>query len=113
MPLSLPLQRRLWIWISLLACLFGPAWADDDDHDRARKALQAGEVLPLKTILERVERSHPGQVMDVELEREHDSRGGRWIYKLKVLQPDGALLRLKVDAREGTVLGTKPTAGGR
>ncbi len=39
------------------------------DHDRARQALEAGEVLPLRTILDRVEREYPGQVLEVELER--------------------------------------------
>ncbi len=87
----------------------GAAHGGEEDHDRARKALEAGEVLPLKTILEGVERIYPGQVMDVELEREHGSRGERWIYKVKVLRSGGALMRLKVDARDGTVLGSKPS----
>jgi hypothetical protein len=39
-------------------------------HDRARQAVEAGEILPLRTVLERVERDYPGQVLDVELERE-------------------------------------------
>ena len=88
--------------LSALAWLNGAlAWADSDhDHDRARAALVAGEVLPLPAVLERVGREHPGQVLAVELEREH----GRWIYELKLLQPDGGLLKLDVDARDGTVL---------
>lgn len=110
---NIPNHRRL-VWAALLLCLSAAVWADDDhDHDRARKALQAGEVLPLRTILDRVERVYPGQVLDVELERGHAGRDGRWIYKVKVLQADGSLLRLKVDAREGTVLGSKPPTGGR
>lgn len=101
-----------WRWLALplsLALLAGSAvtHADENDHERARKALEAGEVLPLKTILERVESAYPGQVMDVELEREHEGRGERWMYKLKILRPGGALVRLKVDARDGTVLGSK------
>lgn len=83
-----------------LAWLHGaPAWADSD-HDRARAALVAGEVLPLPAVLERVGRDHPGQVLAVELEREH----GRWTYELKLLQPGGGLAKLVVDARDGTVL---------
>ena len=70
------------------------------DHDRARAALRAGEVLPLAVILERVARQQSGQVLDVELEREH----GRWIYELKLLQHDGALVKLEVDAFDGRVL---------
>lgn len=77
--------------------------AGPHDHDRARKAVEAGEMLPLKSVLERVERDYPGQVMEVELEREND----RWLYEIKVLRRGGALLKLKVDARDGTVLGKK------
>ena len=72
----------------------------DSDHDRARQALEAGEILPLKTVLERLARDTPGQVMEVELERS----GERWIYEIKLLQTGGALIKLKVDARDATVI---------
>jgi uncharacterized membrane protein YkoI len=79
-------------------------WASGpQDHDRARKAVEAGEVLPLKTVLERVERDYPGQVMEVELEREN----GRWLYEIRILQSGGSLLKLKVDARDGTLFSKK------
>ncbi|HRF12407.1 MAG: hypothetical protein AW09_003115 [Candidatus Accumulibacter phosphatis] len=78
-----------------------------DDHDRARQALEAGEVLPLRTILERVDREYPGQVVDVELERERENSQERWVYKLKVLRSGGSLVKLKVDARDGTVIGKR------
>ena len=102
---------RPWILALCLICLAGSGavQAGEEDHERARRALEAGEVLPLKTILERVERVYPGQVMDVELEREHEIRGERWIYKVKVLRTSGALVKLKMDARDGTVLGSKPS----
>lgn len=89
------------------AFLAGGAAAAGNDHDRARKALEAGEVLPLRTILDRVERTHPGQVIDVELEREHEDSRERWIYEIKLLRGDGALIKLKVDARDGKLLGSK------
>jgi len=73
------------------------------DHDRARKAVEAGEVLPLRTVLERLEREYPGQIMEVELER----KGERWVYEIKLLRPGGALLKLKVDARNGVPLDSK------
>lgn len=75
-----------------------------EGHDRARKALEAGEVLPLRTILERVERDYPGQVIDVELERERNGAGGRWVYEIKLLRTGGALVKLKLDARDGSVI---------
>ena len=84
---------------ALLAC--APAEASDRaDHDRARAALQAGEILPLATVLQRVAAEHPGQVLEVELERE----GARWVYEIKLLQAGGGLLKLEVDAASARVL---------
>lgn len=81
-----------------------PAQArDDHDHERARRALQAGELLPLDEILKRVRQTQPGEVLEVELERED----GRWIYELKLLSRDGATIKLEVDGRDGAVLRTK------
>lgn len=97
------------VFITLLALALGSGGlqvalaSGTHDHDRARRAVEAGEVLPLKTVLERVEREHPGQVMEVELERE----GGRWLYEIKILQSGGSLLKLEVDARDGTPVGRK------
>lgn len=94
---------RLSLCAVLLAC-GSAASSAGDDHDRARQALEAGEVLPLRTILERVEREYPGQVIDVELEREHGNKLDRWVYEVKVLRSGGSLIKLKVDARDGTIL---------
>lgn len=78
-----------------------PARASDKvDHDRARQAVQSGQVLPLRTVLERLEREAPGQVLEVELEHEH----GQWVYEIKVLQADGRVVKLLLDARDARVL---------
>lgn len=89
----------------LLLCLgsavVSSVHADDRrDHDRARAAVRTGEALPLQEVLEKVQRSHPGELLEVELERE----SGRWVYELKLLQNDGSLLRLDVDAKTAGVL---------
>jgi len=73
------------------------------DHDRARRALESGEILPLRAILDRVDRDYPGQIMEVELERDD----ARWLYEIKLLRTDGALVKLKIDARDGALLGIK------
>lgn len=74
-----------------------------DDHDRARQAVQAGQVLPLPAVLERLQREVPGQVLEVELEQERD----RWIYEIKLLTPAGQLTKVKLDARTAEVLRIK------
>ena len=73
------------------------------DHDRARAALNAGEVLPLREVLDKVLLMHAGDVLEVELERED----GRWVYELKLLQSGGRLLRLDVDAKTAAILNSR------
>lgn len=82
-----------------LTAAAGPAWADGD-HDRARAALQAGEIRPLAEVMAAVERDVKGDIIEVELEREH----GLWIYEVKVLTAAGAVLQLEYDARNATLL---------
>ena len=91
--------------VGLILVIALPSHADSD-HDRARQALEAGEILPLRTVLERLARDVPGQVMEVELERS----GERWIYEIKLLRPGGALVKLKVDARDATVIPARQRA---
>lgn len=62
--------------------------------------MRTGDALPLAAVLDRLQRSHPGQVLEVELEREDSG----WVYEIKLLQSGGTLLKLEVDARSGTVL---------
>ncbi len=89
--------------VSALAWHSGAAASDKGDHERALQAVQSGQVLPLVKVLALVEREHPGQVLEVELE----SEGQVWLYEIKLLQPNGRLTKLKVDARTGEILKRK------
>ncbi len=76
-------------------------WEDDDHaYDRARRALDRGETLPIAVLLERLKTRVPGEVVGVEFEREH----GRWVYEFKIIDTSGRLVEVYVDARTGTVL---------
>jgi uncharacterized membrane protein YkoI len=76
-------------------------WEDDDHvHDRARRAVERGETLPIAELMERLKTRVPGQVVGVEFEREH----GKWIYEFKVIDDTGRLVEVYVDAQSGTVL---------
>lgn len=94
------------ITTTLIACLLfvTPAWADDShDHDRARQAVQAGEILPLRTILDHVARDFPGDVIEAELEDEH----GRPTYEIKLISPQGQVMKIVYDACDGSILKVK------
>ena len=88
--------------LALLAgCLMAPALARDrEDHERARRAMTTG-------VLERLEREHPGQVLEVELEQDD----GQWVYEVKLLQNDGQLVKIKLDAKTAAVLSSRARAG--
>ncbi len=84
----------------LLAAAPGVA---DEDHEAARRLKQAGEILPLEQVLDKAGATHPGRVLEVELEREK----GRYIYELEVLTDENIVWELKYDARSGALIETE------
>lgn len=101
----------------LLACtlLFSAhAYADSDDHERARQLLAEGKIMPLRTVLEKVEKEFGGQVVKIEFEHEDDhdddddDKGkSRWLYEIKLVQDSGQMLKLVIDAENGSILKKK------
>ena len=90
--------RRFFLCLFLAMLPVLPVRAED--HDRARRALQAGEIRPLDEVLRAARAAVPGDVVAVELE--HDD--GRWIYEIKVLTPQGDRRDLEIDASTLRVL---------
>jgi uncharacterized membrane protein YkoI len=89
-----------------LACLMAlmlmstmPAHADSE-QDRARAAVDAGEVKPLNQILRSVRQQYKGQVLDSQL----FDQGGRWVYRVRLLTKDGKVLDIGVDGKSGRIL---------
>lgn len=85
--------------LALVAVLW-PLGAGAGDHDRARAARERGDIKPLEDILPGISRSHPGDIVKVELEREK----GRWIYEIKLIDKDGRLVKIEVDARTAEIV---------
>ena len=87
-----------------VACTFAlvltSSYASPKDHELARQALQQGKVLPLRTVLDQVERQYQGQVVKIEFEHED----GRFIYEMRLLHPNGQVSKLEVDAVDGRTL---------
>ncbi len=79
----------------------GDGWEDDDhSYDRARRAVRRGEILPMAQLLPRVRARFPGEVVDVELEREE----GHWVYEFKIVDDRGWLREIYVDGHSGEIL---------
>ncbi len=99
--------RARWPW-GLWA---SGAGAHNHDRDRAERLQALGEVRPLQAILAQVARDYPGQILKVEFEQAGEQRKGegqacrgRWFYELKLLQDQGRLTKLRIDARTGETL---------
>lgn len=93
--------RLLAALLSSLVMLTGQVAASPPkDHDLARQALEAGEILPLRSVLERIERDYPGEVMEVELERED----GKWAYEIKMIRRGGGIAKLKLNAKDASLI---------
>jgi uncharacterized membrane protein YkoI len=98
------MRKSIALAAVLLVALFAQVdgWArshdhDDGDHDRARRAFERGEVLPIMRILALVTRYLPGDIIEVKLDRRH----GRFTYEVKVLTPAGRVRELVLDASTG------------
>ena len=99
-----PLTTVLIATAVLLAGL-AAAPSGHGDHERAREAVQQGEILPLEAILKRARGEFDGEMLEVELEEErHGSFDNRLVYEVKMLAADGAITELYYDARTGELL---------
>ncbi len=78
--------------------------ADRHDHERARHALQQGEVRPIAEIMRRVEADIPGEIIEVELERTQRFGRLRWVYEITLIGPDGQRLEALVDGATADIL---------
>jgi uncharacterized membrane protein YkoI len=95
-------HRCLFAVLSLFLALTTSAPAGDDDHDRARQALQRGDIRPLADILGQLRAELGGEVIEVEFNDR--KRGRNYTYEFKVLTKAGRLSEVTVDAATAEIL---------
>jgi uncharacterized membrane protein YkoI len=84
---------------SLLACLL-LVMSYTADHDVAKRLKESGDIVPLATILKTVSTTHPGRVLEVELQHQH----GRPVYHVELVDAHGVVWYLQFDATQGVLL---------
>lgn len=94
-----PAITAAFICFGLLAIL--PVRASQDmprkavhNHEQARSALEAGEIVSLRDVVTTCENDFSGRMVQAELAR--DLQG--WAYNLKMLTPGGSILKVQYDA---------------
>lgn len=70
------------------------------DHDDARRAVELRQALPLSRIMEIAQQAVPGEIVEVELDRDD----GKLIYEIDILTQTGRLRQVEIDAETGAVL---------
>lgn len=102
------LRRNLTVLALLLAVAAlvaaAPRLADASDkddlrRDEVRRAVESGEIRSLADILKAVRGKLPGEIAGVEIER----KGGRWLYEFRVVDGQGRLFEVYVDAGSGEI----------
>jgi hypothetical protein len=95
------MRRRILLFLAVFAFVASPAVAQERrDHERARSALEAGQIRPLSELLTEVERRYRGRVIEAELELDD----GQWLYEIKILPPNGQLFTVELDAATGALI---------
>jgi uncharacterized iron-regulated membrane protein len=90
-----------------LGPVFGaPALAGQSDQDRARSAVEKGQIKPLDQILSSVRQHVPGRVVRVDL---RGGNGGQrpYVYDVRVMSPQGNIRAVEVDARTAQILSVR------
>ena len=94
--------RMAFLLVASVSVAAVPSLAHEDESERrdaVRRAVEAGEVLPLAQILEKVRVRVSGDVTGIEVNRE----GGRWHYEVRVIDRGGRVLEVHVDAQSGNI----------
>jgi uncharacterized membrane protein YkoI len=103
------------IFLAILMMAFAAArgaMGDDREHENetesnareaVRAAVERGELKSLAEVLKSVRTRLPGEVLGIEIEREHDI----WIYEFRVVDDKDHLFDVYVDAATAQILKTK------
>jgi uncharacterized membrane protein YkoI len=88
--------------VALVAAAPRLADARDEDElrrDEVRRAVETGQIRSLADILKAVREKLPGEVAGVEIDR----KDGRWRYEFRVVDGQGRLFEVYIDARSGEI----------
>ena len=76
-------------------------WNDNNlSYDQARHALSQGTVMPLSEVIKHLRKHSRGEIVATEYEFEFD----RWVYEFKVLNRQGLMSMIHIDARDGSLV---------
>lgn len=79
---------------------------EDNDHEKAIRAVNEGEILPLDEILEKVQNQFSGRIISINLKDSEKGLFG-WVYDIMIIDIQNNVKQLRVDAGTSTILSVK------
>jgi uncharacterized membrane protein YkoI len=80
----------------------GAAAADCLSPNQARAAAQQGQVQPMSSLIGSIRAAAGGEILPPA---QLCQSGGRYVYVVNVLKPNGQVRRITVDAASGNIVG--------
>ncbi len=95
------MNKKLWVIILLIAIfsLGHTVKANGDKYD-IRELESSGEIKKLGQVMAQVSANVPGRILEVNLER----FAGMYVYQIEVLDDNGVLWEVEIDASSGNLL---------
>lgn len=78
----------------------GPLRVAELKADEVRQLMEAGDIMPLETLLQDIRQDYPGRIIEIELDEEDD----RYVYELEIVDEGGVVWELHLDAGTGELL---------
>ena len=74
-----------------------------NDHEKAIKAVNEGEILTLDQILQKINKNFDGRVVSINLKDSEKGLFG-WVYDIMIIDVNNKVKQIRVDAGTSTVL---------
>ena len=82
----------------------------ESDHEKAIRAVNEGEILPLDEILNKVQNNFTGRIISINLKDNEKGLFG-WVYDIMIIDIENNVKQLRVDAGTSTILSVKSGGG--
>lgn len=85
---------------SSMAAYNGPLLLAELNADQVHRLKEAGDIMSLETLLQRVRRDYPGRVIEIEIEKDN----GRYVYELEIVDNEGIVWEIELNARTSELI---------
>ena len=107
MPRKRKLRMGILVTVIALIAMAGiaaerdPGWHESESaYGMAREAVTRGDALPLSEVRRRLHQMMPGKIVATHYEYEFE----RWVYEFKIVDPEGRLQKIHLDAHTGDLI---------